>query len=104
VNGKKFLVVACSLSLSGTGTARADVVSDLQAQMEALQKQLDQVKTQLYEMQQEKKKEAAETKEAPSGSFLRLKPMPERRSSSLVAAKFRCTGTSTFRSTRRPRA
>jgi predicted porin len=74
VNGKKILVVACSLSLFGAGTARADVASDLQAQMEALQKQLDQVKTQLYEMQQEKKKEAAATKEAPGGSFLRLKP------------------------------
>jgi predicted porin len=40
--------------------------------MEVLQKQLDQVKTQLYNMQQEKKQEAA--KPAPSGEFLRLKP------------------------------
>jgi predicted porin len=74
VNRKKILVVACSLTLFGARTAQADVVSDLQSQMEALQKQLDQVKTQLYEMQQEKKKEAAETKEAPGGSFLRMKP------------------------------
>jgi predicted porin len=74
VNRKKILVLACSLALFGARTAQADVVGDLQAQMEALQKQLDQVKTQLYEMQKEKKKEAAETKEAPGGSFLRLKP------------------------------
>ena len=39
MNGKKILAVACSLSLFGAGTARADVVSDLQAQMEVLQKQ-----------------------------------------------------------------
>ena len=42
--------------------------------MEVLQKQLDQVKTQLYNMQQEKKKEAEEAPAAPGGSFLRLKP------------------------------
>jgi predicted porin len=71
VNDKKILVIACSLALFGAGTARADVIGDLQSQMEVLQKQLDQVKTQLYEMQQEKKKEVA----APAGeSFLRLKP------------------------------
>jgi len=74
VNRKKILVIACSLSLFGAGAARADVVSDLQAQMEALQKQLDQVKTQLYNMQEEKKREQKEPAAAPGGSFLRLKP------------------------------
>ena len=73
MNGKKILVVACSLSLFGAGTAQADVVSDLQAQMEALQKQLDQVKTQLYNMQQEQKKEKEEALK-PGGPFLRVKP------------------------------
>lgn len=74
MNLKKTALVACSLALAlaGAGVARADAVSDLQAQMEVLQKQLDQVKTQLYNMQQEKKQEAA--KPAPSGEFLQLKP------------------------------
>jgi predicted porin len=73
VNGKKILVVACSLSLFGARTAQADVVSDLQAQMEVLQKQLDQVKTQLYNMQQEQKKDKEEALK-PGGPFVRLKP------------------------------
>jgi len=74
VNRKKILVIACSLSIFGAGTARADVVSDLQAQMEVLQKQLDQVKTQLYNMQEEKKREQKEPAAASGNSFLRLKP------------------------------
>jgi len=70
---RNFVAVSCvaGLALAGVGTAHADVVSDLQAQMEVLQKQLDQVKTQLYNMQEEKKKE---TKEATGGAFLRMKP------------------------------
>ena len=70
---RNFFAVSCvaGLALAGAGIARADVISDLQSQMEVLQKQLDQVKTQLYNMQEEKKKEA---KEAPGGSFLRMKP------------------------------
>ncbi|MEO8565261.1 MAG: porin, partial [Betaproteobacteria bacterium] len=69
---KKTLAVACLLALAGAGTARADAISDLKAQMEVLQKQLDQVKTQLYNMQEEKKREA---KEAPvGGPFIRTKP------------------------------
>jgi predicted porin len=74
VNRKKILVIACSLSLFGTGAARADVVSDLQAQMETLQKQLDQVKTQLYNMQEEKRKEVNEAKESGGGTLIRMKP------------------------------
>jgi len=74
VNRKKILVIACSLSFFGVGAARADVVSDLQAQMEVLQKQLDQVKTQLYNMQEEKKREQKEPAAASGNSFLRLKP------------------------------
>ncbi len=69
---KKTLTVACLLALAGAGSARADVISDLKAQMDVLQKQLDQVKTQLYNMQEEKKREA---KEAPAGGpFIRTKP------------------------------
>jgi predicted porin len=69
---RTFFAISCIAGLAISGAARADVVSDLQAQMEILQKQLDQVKTQLYEMQQEKKKEGA--KEAPESSLLRMKP------------------------------
>ena len=69
---RTFFAISCIAGLAFSGAARADVVSDLQAQMEILQKQLDQVKTQLYEMQQEKKKEGA--KEAHESSLLRMKP------------------------------
>jgi predicted porin len=71
---RNFFAVSCvaGLAFVGAGSARADAVSDLKAQMDVLQKQLDQVKTQLYNMQEEKKKEA---KEAPAGgSFVRMKP------------------------------
>lgn len=68
---RKALALACSLAVAGAGTARADAVSDLQAQMEVLQKQLDQVKTQVYNMQEKEKKEA---KESGGGTFLRVKP------------------------------
>ncbi|HSQ80112.1 MAG TPA: porin [Casimicrobiaceae bacterium] len=50
-------------------------MSDLKAQMEALQKQLDTVKTQLYNMQEAKKKEVPEQKEEGKGrTFVQLKP------------------------------
>ena len=55
--------------------ARADDVSDLKSQMELLQKQLDTVKTQLYNMQEAKKKEVAEEKAGgKGGTFVQLKP------------------------------
>lgn len=68
---RTFVALSCVAGLAISGAARADVVSDLQAHMEVLQKQLDQVKTQLYNMQEEKKKES---KEATGGSLVRLKP------------------------------
>lgn len=55
--------------------AHADDVSDLKAQMELLQKQLDAVKTQLYNMQEQKKQEEAKEKAAPRGGpLVQLKP------------------------------
>ena len=66
---KRILLIAVSLAFVCAGTVRADTVDDLKAQMEILQKQLDQVKTQLYNMQQEKKKEEKE-----GGNFVRTKP------------------------------
>ncbi|MEO8848307.1 MAG: porin [Casimicrobiaceae bacterium] len=73
MNSKKALVIACSLAVAGMGAARADVTTDLQAQMELLQKQLDAVKTQLYDMQQKQKN--AQAQPMPSGvPYLQLKP------------------------------
>ena len=75
MNTIKRLAIACALMLAGTGLARADVTSDLQGQIEILQKQLDQVKTQLYNVQQEMKKEKEqEAKGGKGGSLVRLKP------------------------------
>ena len=55
-----------------SSVAHADDVSDLKSQMELLQKQLDAVKTQLYNMQQEK---AHEVSAPPSRApFIELKP------------------------------
>ena len=54
---RNFFAGSCIAGLAIAGSARADVTSDLKAQMDLLQKQLDQVKTQLYNLQQEKKKE-----------------------------------------------
>jgi len=68
---RNFFAGSCIAGLAIAGSARADVTSDLKAQMDLLQKQLDQVKTQLYNLQQEKKKEEAKEAAAP---FIRLKP------------------------------
>src|SRR5579862_4499579 len=65
MNAKQALAVAISLMAACAGTARADATADLQKQMEFLQHELDAVKTQLYNMQQEKAKEAAA---APKGN------------------------------------
>jgi predicted porin len=68
---KNMLTLACLGALGVSGAAYADDVSDLKAQMEVLQKQLDTVKTQLYNMQETKKKEEVAEKERP---FIRMKP------------------------------
>src|SRR6476646_10324762 len=69
---KNMLTLACLGALGVSGAAYADDVSDLKAQMELLQKQLDTVKTQLYNMQQ---KEATAEKAAPRGGpLVQLKP------------------------------
>ena len=69
---RKLLVSAAVASCFVPTIAWGDDVSDLKAQMEALQKQLDAVKTQLNALQQEKARPAAP---APSGApFIQLKP------------------------------
>ena len=47
VNIRKSLVIAIGLALAGSGVAQADQVSDLKAQLEAMQKQMDALKAQL---------------------------------------------------------
>ncbi|MGE5087889.1 MAG: porin [Candidatus Levyibacteriota bacterium] len=69
------LLAGVAVAGVAAGAARADDMSDLKAQMEALQKQLDTVKTQLYNMQEAKKKEVAEQKaEGKGGTLVELKP------------------------------
>ena len=50
MNLKRTFLIACSLAIACAGPARADDASKLQEQMEFLQKELDLVKTQLYNM------------------------------------------------------
>jgi len=72
---RNILMLACIGTLGASGAVYADDVSDLKVQMEALQKQLDAVKTQLYNMQEQKKQEEARERTAPRGGpFVQLKP------------------------------
>jgi predicted porin len=72
---KKPIVLALSLAFVLSGTAHADVTSDLQAQVQALQKQLDAVKAQLDAVTAEvQKQKAAEEKETKAGPFIQRKP------------------------------
>jgi predicted porin len=72
----KFFIAACVAGLALSGAARADVTSDLKAQVDALQRQLEAVKTQLDQVQKEQK----EQRQQPSGSqpqggpFIQRKP------------------------------
>ncbi len=78
MNYKKTLAIACSLAFAGVGSARADTVSDLKAQMDLLQRQMDAVKTQLYNMQekekQEKEKREKQEKEMAAANVVHTKP------------------------------
>lgn len=70
---RTMLLSAAVASCFTPGVAWSDDVSDLKAQMEALQKQLDAVKSQLNVLQQEKAREVAAP--APSRApFIQLKP------------------------------
>ena len=73
VIAKTALVAAISLMVACAGPARADVTTELQQKMEFLQKELDAVKTQLYDMQQQRQKEEAKAAAA-GGAPISLKP------------------------------
>ena len=76
MNVKLPLMAAVAVACGTCGIANADEMSDLKSQMELLQKQLDTVKTQLYNMQEQKKQEEAKAKEQPKGSLVEMKPGP----------------------------
>jgi predicted porin len=76
MNVAKPLVVAITLAFAASGTARADEVSDLKAQVEALQKQIEAVKAKLDQVQGQVQgqKQAQEEQRKESEFFIRRKP------------------------------
>ena len=74
----KLFAIALAASLACSGAARADITSDLKAQVDALQRQLETVKAQLdqvvTDMKKQKEAEAKETKGGRGGPFLERKP------------------------------
>jgi predicted porin len=69
------LVVAIALALAGAGAARADEVSDLKAQMEAMQKQMDALKARLDQVTQQQQ-QTQQQQEALSKQVIQTKPGP----------------------------
>jgi predicted porin len=69
---KPIVAVALALVFLGSGTARADAVSDMKAQLEALQKQMDALKAQLEQVtgQVQQQKQAQEQQEKKNEKFL----------------------------------
>ena len=75
----KLLAIALAASLASSGAARADMTSDLKAQVDALQRQLEAVKAQLDKVTEDmaKQKQAEQKREAEparGGPFLEHKP------------------------------
>src|SRR6202795_366730 len=72
------LLVACALALAVSGLAKADAVSDLKANMESLQRQLDAVKAQLEavtgELQKQKQTQEQEHEKRATAPFIQQKP------------------------------
>src|ERR1700688_2374839 len=78
MNARKPLLVACALALAVSGLAKADAVSDLKANMESLQRQLDAVKAQLEavtgELQKQKQTQEPEHEKRATAPFIQQKP------------------------------
>ena len=76
MNIRKPLVIAVALALAGPGLAQADQVSDLKAQLEAMQKQMDALKSQLDQVttQVQTQKQAQEKQEAKNAQFVQMAP------------------------------
>jgi predicted nucleic acid-binding Zn-ribbon protein len=71
VKQAKFFVVACVVALALSSAARADMTSDLKAQVDALQRQLEAVKLQLDQVQREQQEQRQQQK-APQSEGVRL--------------------------------
>jgi len=78
MNIRKPIIIAIALALASSGVARADEVSDLKAQMEAMQKQMDALKARLEQVttQVEQQKKAQEQQEVKNQQFVRTNPGP----------------------------
>ena len=76
MNIKKPLVIAIALALGVPGLARADQVSDLKAQMEMMQKQMDELKAKLEQVttQVQGQKQAQDQQEAKNAQFVQMSP------------------------------
>ena len=70
---KKSLAIALALTLAVPCVARADAVSDLKAQLEVLQRQVDALKTQLEQVSTQQQTQKAE-QEKKNQQFLATKP------------------------------
>jgi predicted porin len=69
------LLIACAMACAVSGVARADAISDLKANMEVLQKQLDAVKAQLEQVTSQVQKQNQEKeKAAMAAPFIQQKP------------------------------
>jgi predicted porin len=77
MNRKRLVAAACSLLFAGAHPAYAqDAVGALKAQLEALQKQMDEVKAQLQQLQSQQAQPAKQEPAKGSGPFLEMKPGP----------------------------
>ena len=76
MNIKRPLAIAIALTFVGTGAARADEVSDLKAQMEVMQKQMDAMKARLEQVtsQVEQTRQAQAQQDAKNAQFLQMSP------------------------------
>jgi predicted porin len=80
MNKKKLLVIVCSLAFAAANVARADDASDLKAKLEALQKQMNELKGQLDEVteqmrnQKQEVTEQIEKQEKQAKNFIQHKP------------------------------
>jgi predicted porin len=66
---QKSLAIACSLALASVGSAHADQLSDLQAKLDAMQRQIQELKAQIGSVQQTQKKQ--EQAAPATGNFMK---------------------------------
>ena len=78
MNARKPLLLGCALALAVSGLAKADAISDLKANMESLQRQLDAVKAQLEavtgQLQKQKQEQEQEQQKRATAPFIQQKP------------------------------